>query len=1030
MSARFTDIFVKRPVLATVVSLLIFILGLTSLFTMPLQQYPTMSNTTITVTTAYPGASAQNIQGFITTPLEASIGSADGIDYMTASSQMGISTITANIKLNYDANVAMTDITGKVNAVLNQLPSGAQSPTIQKSTGETFPDLIMAFSSTSLSPEQISAYIANVFTPKVNALGGISTISIMGNKQYAMRIWMDSYKMAKLNVTATDVFNALQNNNIQAAAGQLKSKYLYIPIQANTNISSTEDFNHLVISNDHGRIIRIQDIGTAELGAQDYDSKVYFNGKQAVFAGIFVATGANPLSVLNHLIQNLPEIQESFPPGLDAEVVYNTTDFIRASIHEVISTILEATLIVILVIFLFLGALRSVFIPVITIPLSLVGACFLMLIMGFSINLLTLLAMVLAIGLVVDDAIVVLENIYRHLEEGKSPKDAALIGAREIANPVIVMTTTLAAVFAPIGFLGGITGTLFQEFAFTLAGAVIISGVIALTFSPMLCSKIINQNILKKKLVMRVDQFFLNIRQRYHRRLVSILNYRPIVLMTGAVILVSCFFLFMLTKKELAPFEDQGYAIVFGTAPTASNLNYLEKFNSQLQSILQANPGTLNTFSVDGYPSQNVILAGAIYKPWGERSETTMQIQPKLQAALTQVPGLQLYAILNPPLPGAQGTPIQFVITSTQAQSEIFSYANQLISSAYRSGLFIFLNSDVFFDQPQIILKIDRDRAALLGVSMSDLSNALSIMLGGSYANYFSLNGYSYQVIPQIKDALRERNQQLNQINVKTASGKMVPLSTFIAFASSVEPSTLNQFNQLNSITIQGVLMPGVTIGQGLDYLNSAATNLLPTEMNINYAGQSLQFIEEGNSMLLAFAFALIIIYLVLAAQFESFRDPIIVLISVPMSICGALIPLYLGLATINIYTEVGLITLIGLISKHGILMVDFANKLQDEGRSVIEAITEAASIRLRPILMTTFAMVFGVLPLLLASGAGAVSRFDVGLVIASGMTIGTCFTLFVVPTMYIYIAKKQVASSTNQPPHSHQAHVSKELKS
>lgn len=1008
MKSRFTDIFVSRPVLSTVISLLIFIMGLTSIFILPLQQYPTMQNTTITVTTSYPGASAADVQGYVTTPLAASIGSANGIDYMTSSTIMGQSTITVYIRLGYDPNTAMTDITGKVNAVLSQLPQGTLSPTIEKSTGQTFPDLIVGFNSKSLSAQQITAYINNVYTPKVQALGGVSQVLAMGAQPYAMRIWLDSYKMAKLGVTASEVMTALQKNNIQSQAGQLKSDYLYIPVQANTNLHMPDDFNNLVVANNNGNVIRIKDIGHAELGSQTYDAQVFFNGSPAVFAAVFVADGANPLTVVGNVVKHLPEMQSAFPPGLHAEVVYNSTNFISASIDEVISTIVEATLIVIIVIFLFLGALRSVFIPVITIPLSLVGVCFLMLAMNFSINLLTLLAMVLAIGLVVDDAIVVLENIYRHLEEGKTPFDAAVIGAREIANPVIVMTTTLAAVFSPIGFLGGITGALFKEFAFTLAAAVIISGVIALTFSPMLCSKIINRQILERRLVQRVDRIFESIRIRYHRRLESVLEYRPIILLVGAVVLASCAFFFLETKKELAPMEDQGFIMVSGNAPTPANINYLNKFNAPLEKILEASPGRQGSFIVDGYPSDNNILAGVIYKPWNERSETTMKIMPQLQNQLSAITGVQLYSILLPPLPGPQGLPVMFVITGTEPQSQIYQYAQKLIQSGYGSGLFMFLDTDVLFNQPQLVVNIDRDKAALLGVDMSDISDALGIMMSDAQANYFTLGGYSYQVIPQVDDSLRQYDVQLNQFNVKSeTTGQMLPLSTFVSYSSSIQPSTLNQFNQLNSVTIQGMLMPGITIGNALSYLNGAAKKILPKDMNVDYAEQSRQYIQEGNSMILAFMFALVIIYLVLAAQFESFRDPIIVLVSVPMSICGALIPLYLGLATINIYTEVGLITLIGLISKHGILMVEFANKLQEQGKSVHEAIVESAATRLRPILMTTFAMVFGVLPLVFSTGAGAVSRSNVGLVIAFGMTIGTCFTLFVVPTMYTYIAKK-----------------------
>ncbi len=1006
--ARFTDVFISRPVLATVISLLIFITGAVSMFMMPLQQYPTMQNTTITVTASYPGASPQDVQGYVTNVLAASIGSANGIDYMTSSTVMGQTTITVYIKLNYDPNTAMTDITGKVNAVLSQLPSGVLSPTINKSTGATFPDVIIGFNSKSLSAEQISAYITNVYTPKVEALGGISQVLAWGAQPYAMRIWLDSYKMAKLGVTATEVMQALQNNDFQAQAGQLKSDYLYVNVAANTNMHLADEFNNLVVANQNGNIIRIKDIGYAELGSQTYNAQVFYNKQPAVFAAIFVAEGANPLSVVDSVVKNLPAMQVSFPAGLHAEVVYNETDFIQASINEVLSSIGEAGLIVIIVIFLFLGALRSVFIPVVTIPLSLVGVGALMLAMGFSLNLLTLLAMVLAIGLVVDDAIVVLENIYRHIEEGKSSFEAAIIGAREIANPVIVMTTTLAAVFAPIGFLGGMTGALFKEFAFTLAAAVIISGVVALTFSPMLCSKIITHQVLEGKFVKKIDRLFEKVKVWYHRRLEAVLQYRPIVLMVAVVVLSSCAFFFLETKKELAPFEDTGFIGVQGNAPTPANLNYLNRFNPPLEQVLDQSEGGQSTFIVNGYPNDNNDFAGVIYKPWGDRSKTTMQLLPVLQKQLSQITGLQLFSFLMPPLPGPQGLPIMFVITGTDPQSTIYNYAQNLIDEAYKSGLFMFMNTDVLFNQPETVVNIDRDKAALLGVNMSDIANALGVMMSDAQANYFSLSGYSYQVIPQVYDSLRQVNQQMNQFYVKSSiSGQMLPLSTFVSFSSSVQPSTLNQFNQLNSVTIQGMLAPGVTIGQGLDYLTAAAQQMLPKDMNINYAQQSRQYIQEGNSMIYAFLFALIIIYLVLAAQFESFRDPLIVLVSVPMSICGALIPLYLGAATINIYSEVGLITLIGLISKHGILMVEFANKLQEKGLSAHEAILEAAATRLRPILMTTFAMVFGVVPLVIATGAGAESRFNVGLVIACGMTIGTCFTLFVVPTMYSYIAKK-----------------------
>lgn len=1005
--ARFTDIFVKRPVLSSVISLLIFLMGLAGISSMPLQQYPTMQNTTIIITTVYPGASEDVVQGFITTPLEASIGSADGIDYMTAQSTLGMSTITCYIRLNYDPNTAMTDITGKVNAVLNQLPKQAFSPTIQKQTDQTIPSLILGFTSDSMSPEQITAYVNNIFIPKVNALGGISNVMIYGQMTYAMRIWLDSYKMAKLGITASDVNDALQLNNVQATAGQMKSPYLYIPLDAQTDLHTAQQFDNLVIKNNNGNIIRISDIGHAEMGSENYDTEVSYDGKTAVFAGIQVAPEANPLTVVGAVMKDLPNIALSLPTGLKMSVVYNNTLFIKASIVEVIQTILESTLIVIAVIFLFLGALRAVFIPMITVPLSLVGVCSLMLLMGFSINLLTLLAMVLAIGLVVDDAIVVLENIYRHLEAGSTPFDAALEGAREIANPVIVMTTTLAAVFAPIGFLGGMTGALFREFAFTLAGSVIISGIIALTLSPMLCSKIIDQKVLHGHFAEKIDRMFLKVQGFYKRRLVAVLEYRSIGLLIAVVVLCSCVLFFMLTPQELAPMEDQGFIAVMGSGPTPVNLHYVDQYNQAITNAMMSFPEAANSFVVDGTPTANQVFAGVIFTPWGDRKRTTMQMNPLLQNKLNNITGLQLFSFQFPPLPGSSGLPVQFVIDSVESHDNIFPYSQEIIAKAYQTGDFMFLNSDLRYDQPESVVTIDRDKAAELGVNMSDIANTLSIMLSDNLTNYFDNDGYSYEVVPQVEDSLRQRTQQLNEFYVRSSNNQMLPLSTFVSYSSQVEPSTLNQFQQLNSITIQGMLMPGTTLGTALSDLQTISKQILPPDMNVDYAQQSRQFIQTGNSMLIAFAFAIIVIFLVLAAQFESYRDPAIVLISVPMSICGALIPLFLGAAKINIYTEIGLITLIGLISKHGILMTEFANKLQEQGRSVHDAIIEAASVRLRPILMTTFAMVFGVVPLIMATGAGAESRFDVGLVIASGMTIGTCFTLFMVPIMYTYIAKK-----------------------
>jgi multidrug efflux pump len=1006
---RFTDIFIKRPVLATSISLLIILLGFAGIMKMSLRQYPKMDNTTIVVTTAYPGASAKVVQGFITTPLSQSVGSADGIDYLESTSKQGVSTVTAHIKLNFDPNAALTEITGKVNAVLAQLPAASKSPIIIKQTGDTMPGLILGFTSKTMTPEQVTAYITNVIEPKLHNVGGISQIRVWGEKKYAMRIWLNPKRMAELSVTPNQVTTALTNNNVQATPGRLKPTSMYINIATTTDLHTVAEFNNLVIKNDSGRLIRIKDIGHAQLGLEDYDTQVYYNGKKAVFAALNTAPGANPLTVVGGVLKEMPNIEKSFPPGLHAGVVYNSTTFIRISIDEVIKTIFEATAVVMLVIFLFLGAFRSVSIPVITIPLSLIGVCFLMLIMGFSLNLLTLLAMVLAIGLVVDDAIVVLENIYRHIELGATPYDAAIKGAREIANPVILMTLTLAAVFAPIGFLGGLTGALFTEFAFTLAATVIISGIVALTLSPMLCSKILDPSICEVKLVKRVDAVLNNLRDRYHRRLTKVLDYRLAVLVVAATVLVSCFFLFTGTKSELAPTEDQGFIGVIASAPNTANLNYMEKYSNAVGKAFSTFPQNKNTLTVDGvFPTSTSIFGGSVLKDWSSRSKTAMELAPLMQKKLAQIPGLNSYVFLPPSLPGISfGPGVQFVVTSTSDHKHIYPAMEALVKAAQKSGLFVFVSSTLKFDSPQLNIHINRAKAADLGISMSDIAGALNTMTGDNLVNYFSKLGYSYEVIPQMSDQNRRMAKQLDSIYVSTTSGKLVPLSTVVDYSYSVTPASLHQFQQLNAATLNAVMMPGISEGQALAFLQKTADHLLPTGMSYNYSGSLRQFVEEGDAMVYAFIFAILVIFLLLSMQFESFRDPIIILVSVPMSICGALIPLYLGAATINIYTQIGLITLVGLISKHGILMVEFANKLQEtEGLSVRKAIEKASAIRLRPILMTTFAMVFGVFPLIFSHGAGSVSRHNVGLVIAFGMAIGTCFTLFVVPTMYTYLAK------------------------
>jgi multidrug efflux pump len=1004
---NFTDLFVKRPVLSLVVSLLILLFGLNSLLNMSIRQYPRMDNTVITVTTSYPGADSNLVAGFITTPLESAIASAEGMDYMTSSSTLGKSTITLNIKLGFNAQIAFTDVMSKVQQTLNQLPPESQEPVITKSSDTSIDLLYLSLNSPDMTPQQITDYATRVIKPQLETISGVSKAEILGGQTYSMRIFMNPIKMAALNVTPADVSRVLRDNNFLTAAGRTKSDYVAISVRANTDLNHVDQFKQLIVRSSYGSIIRLRDIAHVELGSENDDSSVNFDGTTAVFIGITPTPSANPLSVITDVRQAFHSLVSQFPPSLTGMVVYDATDFIRASIDEVQSTILEAATIVILVIFFFLGSFRAVLIPLVTIPLSLIGVCTFMFFLGYSINLLTLLAFVLAIGLVVDDAIVVVENVHRHIEEGKTPFDAALVGAREIATPVIAMTITLAAVYAPIGFMSGLTGALFKEFAFTLASAVIISGIIALTLSPMMCSKILSSHMNSGRLTQRIDARFQTLRRHYKYALHLLLNTRQIMLVFAAVVLLMLPYLYISTPKETAPEEDQGFFFVVGTAPQSATLSYVEAFTKPFEKIFNSIPEKEHYFIINSAAP----VSGLVLKPWGDRNKTQFQLKKPLQEALNTVAGLKSFAVIPPSLPGGGGgPPVQFAIKTSNDLNSLFDVSTTLMNKAKDSGLFIYLDNTLKFNQPEVELKINRAKAADLGLNMKQIGNSLSSALSGGYTNYFNLEGRSYQVIPQLERKFRLTTEQLGEIYIQTMNDTMVPLSTVVTLVEKTRPNAITHFQQLNSATIQGMMRPGTTLGQALDFLHTAAQNNLPKGFDFDYGGQSRQYIQEGHSLVFIFFLSILVIFLILSAQYESFRDPLIILISVPMSLCGALIPLNLGAASINIYTQVGLITLIGLISKHGILIVDFANHLQRTKKlSRREAVEEAASIRLRPILMTTAAMVFGVFPLLIASGAGAVSRFDIGLVIAAGLLIGTAFTLFVVPAMYTYLAADHV---------------------
>lgn len=1007
---KITDLFIRRPVLATVISLLILALGLRSIFSLPIMQYPFTENAIITVTTTFTGADPATVAGFITTPLENSIAQVDGIDYMTSSSTPGTSTITINLKLDYEVGKALAAVNTQVNAVLNQLPAGSQLPVITVAVGQTIDSMYIGFYSKVLPNNNITDYLIRVVQPKLQAVDGVQLAQILGERQFALRAWLDPSKLAGYGITPEDVASALSNNDFISAVGRTDGNTVIVNYTADTGLMTLDQFRRMVIKQQNGAIIRLGDLGNVELGSQNYNSAVSFDGKAAVYIGIQLTPTANLLTVVQNIHKVMPDIDSQLPEGLESKIVYDASAYVNSSIHEVISSLLEAFLIVTVVIFVFLGTVRAVITPLVAIPLSLIGAFFIMLAFGYSINLLTLLALVLGIGLVVDDAIIVVENVQRHMEEGQSAFKASILGARELAGPICAISVVLIAVYVPIGFMGGLTGALFTEFAFTLAGAVAISAIVALTLSPMMCSKFLKNENKKNKFILFVDHHFGRLEKAYHRTLNSALNYLSVLTVFAIVILLSNYFLFITSRSELAPQEDQGVIISQLTAAPNASLSQTQSYSNLVNAIYNKYSELDHTFQIDGSNGLNVSIIGMVLKPWDQRTRTSNQLQPIIQNQENDISGGKVAAFQPQSLPGGgSGLPIQFVVVTTDTFTNLNTVIQNIMQKARESGKFMYIDPDLKLDMPQTSILLDRDKTADLGLTMKDIGNVLGYALSEGYINYFNYSGRSYQVIPQTLRNDRINPDQALNYYIKTASGDSVPLSTVAKIMTTVVPESINHFQQLNSSTISAIAYPGITMGDALQTFKDIAKSLLPQGYTIDYAAQSRQFIQEGSSLVTTFFFALIIIFLSLAALFESFRDPLIVLISVPMSICGAMIfvSLDVGGATLNIYSEVGLVTLIGLISKHGILIVQFANDLQRQGKKKREAIEMAAGIRLRPILMTTAAMVLGVVPLIRASGAGALSRYNIGLVIATGISIGTLFTLFVVPGMYMLLAQE-----------------------
>ena len=1013
---KFTDLFVKRPVLAIVVNLVILIAGLQSIRSLSVRQYPRSDIAVVKVSTVYTGANADLVRGFITTPLERVIASADGIDYMESSSAQGLSTITVRLRLNYDTNDALTQIQAKVAQVRNDLPPEAEAPIIEVETADTqFAAMYLSFSSDDLDQNQITDYLIRVVQPRLSAISGVQRADILGDRTFAMRIWLKPDRMAAHGISPSMLREALARNNYLSALGRTKGSMVSVNLVANTDLRTPEEFSQLVVKEQDGVVVRLGDIADVVLGAENYEEDVRFNGQTAVFMGVWVLPTANSLDVIQRVRAEIPVIQAQMPAGMAAGIPYDATAYIEDAIDEVLTTLTETLLIVIVVIFLFLGSLRSVLIPVVAIPISLVGAVFLMLAAGFTINLLTLLAIVLSVGLVVDDAIVMVENVERHIQGGKRPLRAALDAARELVGPIIAMTITLAAVYTPVGIQGGLTGALFREFAFTLAGAVIVSGVVALTLSPMMAARLLRSGQSERGFAGWINRRFESLRNGYTRTLTGTLRYRPVVFVLWAIVALLMVPFYLFSQRELAPNEDQG--VVFSILQTSANstLDQTRMFAEQVADAYRAFPEAGGIFQLT-FPTGG--FGGFVTTPWSERTKTTEQLMMEVAGPLSKIPGIRAIPLIPPPLPGGGDFPVDLVIASAAEPEQLRDLANQLVPKAFASGLFIFADADMKFDQPQTEVVFDRDKLRSQGVDLSQAGRDLSVLLGGDYVNRFSIQGRSYKVIPQIQRADRLTPDQLSRMYITGSDDKLVPLSTFARLETTAEPRELKKFQQLNAVRIQGVIPPPVPLDQALTFLENEARAILPQGFTIDYAGESRQLRTEGSKFLGTLLLSAILIYLVLAAQFESFRDPFIILAgSVPLAVSGALLFSFLGLTTLNIYSQVGLITLVGLVAKNGILIVQFANHLQETGKEKLAAIIEAASTRLRPILMTTAATVVGHFPLVLATGPGAGARNSIGIMLVSGMIIGTLFTLFVVPSIYMVVARTRVAIAEEPEP-------------
>ncbi len=1021
----FTDIFIKHPVLAIVVNLVIVLVGVRALSSLPVQQYPSLQSSSVVISTVYTGASAETVRGFLTTPIERAVSAISGVDHIESQSRAGLSTITIRLKLNHDSTAALAEVTARLQQVRSELPSEAEPPVVEVQRADRpYATFYLGFTSTERTVPELTDWLSRTLQPQLSTLQGVQRVSFEGSQPLAMRVWIDPEQLAARNLSPGDVHAALRRNNYLAAVGQTKGNLVQVNLLANTDLRAVGEFENLIVADRDGAIVRLSDVAKVELGSEEASMVAKYNDELSVYLGVWPLPGSNELEVAKHLKEEMQRIEPTLPSDVTMRLVWDGTMFMSDAIEEITKTLGETVLIVAIVVFLFMGSVRTALVPLVAMPVSLVGAAIVMLAFGFSLNLLTILAIVLSVGLVVDDAIVVVENVERHIREGKTRIQAALVGARELKGPIIAMTITLATVYTPIAFQGGLTGSLFLEFAITLAAAVVVSGFVALTLSPLMSSRFVHPQGKEGRLTAIVNRGFDKVSSTYSRLLDGALNMRWSIVAVAVLVTLAAWPLYHYSRQELAPVEDQSHITFVYEASPDSSLPASHRNSLEVIEKVVAFPETRFTWSLmapwGGF-------GGLVAKNWQERERSTAEMYPEVYGAVSQVPGLRVLPVLDKPLPSPGQFDVELIVQNDGSIEQLLETTQAVLAAGWQSGKFLYVDTDLKIDLPEARVVLDRERIADLGLDLATVAQELGTLLGGAYVNRFNYFDRSYKVIPQIGEADRASLEPLLDLKIKTPDGSLVPVSTFTRIETTTAPRTLNRFQQRNSARIYGGVLPNVTKEEGLQILEQAAMAAGGPGTTIDFAGESRQIRQEGSALTTTLGFAVILIYLVLAAQFHSFRDPLIVLLgSVPLAISGALVFTFIDWTTINIYSQVGLITLVGLIAKNGILIVEFANTLQEQGVEKLAALREAARTRLRPVLMTSAATVFGHFPLVLVAGPGAEARNSIGIVLVTGMLVGTLFTLFVVPVFYSFIAAdhRRIADeeSTDEAPEAGQA--------